>query len=571
MNSTENKYVKIDKISIEKFRHFENVEFEIGKKITLIAGQNGTSKSTLLGMLCQPFSFGVHQGKTAGSPDKSSYTNNYHGINLAEHQDITGSAFYYDCEDVFRLSKKHDTLSKKYSYRLHLSGNCINKDSPVFENGILVRTIKRKDRIRFVAGPGASHEIGEGNFPHPVIYLGLNRLWPLALLNKIDVTETPDIAKEDKEWYINKYNEILILEEHENKTEFLKTGKSPKEDFIGTSSEDYNSESCSAGQDNLGQILTSILSFRHLKSKLGDKYLGGLLLIDELDATFHAKAQSKLIETLNEVAEELNLQIIATTHSMHLLEYVFHSRFKKEIKIFYLEKLGNKINDSGFTTFDEIKYNLNVNSIPKSKKKIKRISVFFEDSVGKDMFFGIIGNSLAKYLTRYEMKSLSAGSLKNLATLSDKVPELKKVMFIPDGDVKKEIKAHKNMLFLPGEDRPETLIFNNLKNTEANHKFWEKCKSESVSNSYNRQVAITTYGIPPQPSTSPEAKKWYKKWYKEQCLYWGRMNKIAFEKWANDNKDECREFCREFFKILKRISTEQIPATLFKKILKKYE
>ena len=86
MNPAENDHVKIDKISIEQFRHFEDVEFEIGKNITLIAGQNGTSKSTLLGMLCQPFSFGVQQGKTAGSSDNSTYTNNYHGINLAEHR-----------------------------------------------------------------------------------------------------------------------------------------------------------------------------------------------------------------------------------------------------------------------------------------------------------------------------------------------------------------------------------------------------------------------------------------------------------------------------------------------------
>ena len=66
MDSAEKEHVKIDKISIEQFRRFENVEFEISKNITLIAGQNGISKSTLLGMLCQPFSFGVHQGRTAG-------------------------------------------------------------------------------------------------------------------------------------------------------------------------------------------------------------------------------------------------------------------------------------------------------------------------------------------------------------------------------------------------------------------------------------------------------------------------------------------------------------------------
>jgi len=573
MNSADNDHVKIDKISIEQFRRFKNVEFEIVKNITLIAGQNGTSKSTLLGMLCQPFSFGVHQGPTTGAQDNSSYSDNYHGINLAQYKEINGSKFYYDCEDVFRLSRKHDTSDKTYLYRLHLSGNCINTGSPIFEDGLLVRSAKRKymgkERIRFVAGPGVRQEAGEGNFPHPVIYLGLNRLWPLALLKKLDVKDAPEITDESKEWYIKKYNEILILDEHDNTTEFLKTGKGPKEDFIGTSSSDYNSESCSAGQDNLGQILTSILSFRHLKSKLGDKYQGGVLLIDELDATFHSAAQTEIIKTLIEVSEELKLQIIATTHSMHLLKQAFQSSLKKSTKVLYLIKSGDNIIDSGFKTYEEIEHNLNVEAIPASKKNIRKVSVFFEDSVGKSMFFGIIGNSLNKYLNRVEMKSFDAGSLKNMAALSGTVPELKNVIFIPDGDVKKEFKAHKNILFLPGKSRPETLIYNNLKDTDDNHKFWNTCKSES--NSYTRQVAITKAGNPPRPSTLRDAKKWYKKWYKNQSPFWGRMNKIVYEKWANDNKDECKKFCRKFFTILKRVSPEQIPKSLFAKILEKYK
>ena len=195
--------------------------------------------------------------------------------------------------------------------------------------------------------------------------------------------------------------------------------------------------------------------------------------------------------------------------------------------------------------------------------------MFFEDSVGKNMFFGIVGNSLNKYLNRVEMKSFDAGSLKNLAALSTKVPELKNVIFIPDGDVKKEFKAHKNILFLPGESRPETLIYNNLKGTEDGNTFWEKCNSKF--DSYSRQFAIIKEGTPPKPRTSKKAKKWYKKWYKKQSPFWGRMDNIAYKKWANDNKGDCKDFCQKFFKILKRVLQAQIPKSLFAKILKKYE
>ena len=45
----------IKKVHIEKFRGFHDQEFEVGSMLTAIAGQNGTQKSTLLGMITQTF------------------------------------------------------------------------------------------------------------------------------------------------------------------------------------------------------------------------------------------------------------------------------------------------------------------------------------------------------------------------------------------------------------------------------------------------------------------------------------------------------------------------------------
>lgn len=46
----------INKVHIERFRGFHNVEFELGSHLTIIAGQNGTQKTVLLGIITQPFS-----------------------------------------------------------------------------------------------------------------------------------------------------------------------------------------------------------------------------------------------------------------------------------------------------------------------------------------------------------------------------------------------------------------------------------------------------------------------------------------------------------------------------------
>ena len=113
------KETKVDGFDISKFRLFHAISIQFGPHITLIAGQNGTAKSTLLGMLAQPFSFGVARGFTAGDPDHSAYTNNYHGLKLQTFRDLAGKPFMYDCDDVFRLSEKYD-FGKEYEYKTKL-------------------------------------------------------------------------------------------------------------------------------------------------------------------------------------------------------------------------------------------------------------------------------------------------------------------------------------------------------------------------------------------------------------------------------------------------------------------
>ena len=45
----------IKSVEIEKFRAFNQVSFCLGKRITAISGRNATQKTTLLGLISQPF------------------------------------------------------------------------------------------------------------------------------------------------------------------------------------------------------------------------------------------------------------------------------------------------------------------------------------------------------------------------------------------------------------------------------------------------------------------------------------------------------------------------------------
>ena len=560
-----NEVAKVDGFEISEFRLFHATSLQFGPHVTLIAGQNGTAKSTLLGMLAQPFSFGVVRGRTAGDSDHSKYTKNYHGHKLQEFRDLAGKPFMYDCYDVFRLSENYD-FGKEYEYKtklilpandvINLPGNCLLTKS---------RDRKKGEKItgmRFVTGPGASHKPGEGNFPHPVIYLGLNRLWPLAATEKCTFSSDAISAK-DRKWYVSKYNEILCLDENNNSAKFMDTRE--KKRFITPESGDYDGESCSAGQDNLSQLLTAILSFRGLKENLGDKYHGGLFLVDELDATLHAFSQDKLLELLCDVSNELGLQIIATSHSLRLLEKAYQSSLKKDIKILYLANEDHGIIEKTFSTYQEINDHLKVESTPPPTRKPQKVSVVFEDKEGELLFKQICGSKLRSYISVGNTTSFGAGDLKNLGVLSTKLPVLRDMILVPDGDMADTwTSPPKNLLALPGGKRPETLVYRQLYSMNDSDSFWN-----SISTTYTRQVAITSKGG--NSLGTGDDKDWVKSWYKKQSKYWGRGNQKVFKSWVQANKSDCLKFCKKFIKLLRVRYKGDIPNTVIARILAEFK
>lgn len=536
--------MKVTQLRIEEFRRFRDITIPFGDRVTLIAGQNGTSKSTLLGMLAQPFSFGIEHGEKAGTPDASVYTSNYHGRNLHELTDLAGKPFMYDCDDVFRLSAQHD-FGKEYRYHTQLS-QAQGLTGYLQENSLFTRSRNRTrgtriTGMRFVTGPRASHQPGEGNFPHPVIYLGLNRLWPLAVTTKFTFS-SETITEDDRSWYVKQYDEILCLEEHGNTARFMDTKEKKK--FIAPESKTYDGESCSAGQDNLAQLLTAILSFRRLKKLLGTRYQGGMLLIDELDATLHAFAQDRLLSMLCEQSKQLELQVIVTTHSMWLLEKAYQSALKEDIAVLCLSNSDGRIVTERFTTFQDMVDHLKIEVTRPQARKPRKVSVVFEDDEAKHFFQQICGSRLRTYVHCANTASLAGGNLKNIADMSSKLHELRDVILIPDGDLGKTWNAPpSNLLCLPGGCRPETLVYRHLHSMKDADEFWERC-----GGAYNRQFAITKEG-----GTSVNVgddKEWVKRWYTRQSKHWGRSNEKVFKSWVQSHKPECLEFCRRFIKLL---------------------
>ena len=98
----------VKRITIEKFRSFQGISFFLGKRLTVIAGRNATQKTTLLGMLGQPFTIPVE--------------NPMYGAKT-----IDGYNFKSQFRDKFKLSPIHDVIGE-HKWTLYFHQNIYKQD-----------------------------------------------------------------------------------------------------------------------------------------------------------------------------------------------------------------------------------------------------------------------------------------------------------------------------------------------------------------------------------------------------------------------------------------------------------
>ncbi|HYX05625.1 MAG TPA: AAA family ATPase, partial [Bacteroidales bacterium] len=342
----------IEKIHIKKFRGFDNVEFNLGNNLTVIAGQNGTQKTTLLGILTQPFSI----------TDKS---NSIYG-----ETPLSGGNFRSQFSEKFKLSKSFDK-PKSHEWTLFLK----NQEEKIYT----VESIKRgsSGNIRFWKKGDKSK--GSGYIQQPVIYLSLSRLFPIGEDQDIDTSNEVSLTDEEFEFYKEWHNKILIIPDIEMKSADYLASK--QKNTLGVNTDLYDWKMNSAGQDNIGKILLAVLSFKRLKEKYREDYIGGILAIDELDATLYPASQIKLIKALRKFSSKYYIQVIYTTHSLSILKRVCElqedEKIEGQISVIYLEKSDSNIKVIENIPFEDVRSKLNVVISP--VKKIKKIPVFTED------------------------------------------------------------------------------------------------------------------------------------------------------------------------------------------------
>ena len=286
------------------FRKLGDIKVPISDRVTLIAGRNGVGKSTILALI-------------AGTS----------GLARAGVKTYLGVEPRVNAEEILRLSFARDYVKKESERPYMLLTYSVGALSFVKKGNVSgsqnrLRVVPRNEPKKLLM-VGDIKIPESGKVPIPTIYLGMTRVIPTGETAPESLQQRKvSMAPEDYQLYHDFSEAVIFANSAVGESAVTAQAISgTKKNALYPNYLDYEPTNVSLGQDSLSSIASALASFSKIRRDLGAAYRGGLLVIDELDAGFHPRAQVELLDQLKSKARELQIQVVATTHSLTLLEH----------------------------------------------------------------------------------------------------------------------------------------------------------------------------------------------------------------------------------------------------------
>ena len=602
--------MKLKKISFDEkgFRKLKNIEIPIAPYITAIAGHNGIGKSTILGLIanCSGLSKGEKSffGKVFQSNFQEAFHldyfqdyDNYHingtkkadtpKVTVQYHVETNQDGSFIELNKICAVSiQKHAIKERLYKNHMikvpedkhidpnhsldleDVDNNSLSSSSEPLINIWRLRIIPRTQQLPNTPEIEVLDEKlkGAGKMPIPTLYLGMSRMTPIGEFDAelIDKKTIRKMNGEDKNFIVNSFKDVLYFDGSGNEITAHSFSSSKKSSYLP--SFPYHSFTVSLGQDSLSSIVTALASFNYLKRTSPQTYSGGILVIDEVDAGLHPRAQEKLINLLHTQARKLNLQIILTTHSLTVIKTILSKN----------EHPGEKVNnvvylqDSNFPrimenpTYTKIKNDMLV--LAPLEDKPETIKLYFEDDEALFFFKQILKYKNIIHDKDYfgkelELISLSVGC-NILLDLHKGDSYFQSVILIPDNDVfssesnRKTIEENPNICPLPNdstftdntrhtERNPEMILYRFLQRKLEGHNdnFWKQMPGAYTSD-YVRDRVMTL--------TSNSNRDENKKWFQDNVNFIEKSGII--EKWCGENEKQVDMFLERIVEAVNIVS-----------------
>lgn len=360
--------------NIEYFRNFKEVSFELGRKITVISGQNGVGKSNLLSLIAS--GSGLNKKSVLGSNFQPEF---YDFFNVDKDEDFENYKLYLTYVEDGGTTALTKRLSFKDDTKTDRGIRIIPRTTNVNIEGCTLKQAEEKAKMEYDVGGAARVRI-------PTIYLSLSRLYPLGeRKDTVKITEirktNPFYQKKADEKYKYWYNTV-IPNSIKNEAVLSKVEKNTcSRASLHMDINNTPTLSQSIGQDNLGNIISALVDIFMLS--LDDDYKGALLCIDEIDVSLHPDTQIRLLDLFNQLSEELGIQFVVSTHSLTILKAVLKKEKRNSIdfKVVYL-KTPSAPYVTDRKSYELLKADM-FGSLSFQRPKVK---VYFEDEIGKALF-----------------------------------------------------------------------------------------------------------------------------------------------------------------------------------------
>ncbi|ARX09112.1 TPA: AAA family ATPase [Proteus mirabilis] len=421
----------IKSIYIKKFRSLNDKVIDLGENITVLIGRNGTMKTTIMGLIAHPFT--------------------------TESKDAFGRQLKTPINEIFKLSTKYDIGPDKYNLYFDVGADVF------LEETVTVRLAKDgSERHRIVI---SGHESGDGNFTYNTSFLNLKRLLPIVDTAAEPNDKVSHLTEKEKRQQRDFYETILSSMDYNDFTAVYEVNK--KTTFAPCGDEArYDYEAISSGEDNLGAIFNRLLGFQ--RSFIDDNKCGnGIFCIDEFESGLHPIAQWNLFNYLLKWSKKYKVQLIITTHSLHLIQKIIinHNENIKNNKVILNFISKANVENNNFNIIKNPSYDIAYKELtfeePEDLNKLRKINVLCEDKVAIHLVKCLIKNkdiiSLVNFECNLNNDSINKGtSFILLSKLCSNFSVLLNESFVIfDADVKNKIgkiKDKNTYIVLPDKD-----------------------------------------------------------------------------------------------------------------------
>lgn len=558
------------------FRNLRDLTIDISPRITVIAGHNGIGKSTILGLIANGTEYKSQKtllNKRFSSDFSEIFYLDYQGDFLRKNGASTGNLVYEvdgsEITKVCTVTAGHKAIINQKQYRPFMVKVKISDLTEIQRADLEARSAKEPTekfiyifRVRLIPRT-LEKKSAAAKIELPTIYLGMSRISPIGEFDKAAIDHKKTQQSPATLTYINSFfNDVIPYKQGAAPNLYSHIFvKSNKQSLVPEF--EHSSLAISLGQDSLSSIATAFASFKSLKDQIGDEYKGGILVIDEIEAGLHPKAQLKLMNVIKREARSLDLQIVATSHSLTVLKFIFDETSDRnpspQDKIIYLMDtlVPRTMSDP---TYSKIKNDMLLEKNPSSETKtLPKIKIYFEDDEAKYFFDKIlessgITDSSAEFGREFESISLKIGC-EILTRLVKADGYFQSAVLIADNDVASKasnratIEQYDNFCVLPGSKdftpntasylrNPEMILYkfieSRLNDIECYRDFWNN--SGIFTTDHVREHVINKTLAEQQNRVS------MKIWFNANLRYFNDMRIIDL--WCKENSQLVEDFIK---------------------------